>query len=73
MRSGCEHLDFVERDFIVAPHFERLPHLAEVLRQVVGEGIVVVEQQQHLQFPMLAWIRRSRCLYRKLYLSRALP
>ena len=44
---GRELLDFVERDLIVAANFELLPHLAEVLRQVVGERIVVVEKQDH--------------------------
>src|SRR5580700_12198420 len=39
--------DFIERDFVIAAHHERLAHLAKVLRQVVGEGIVVVEQQDH--------------------------
>ena len=42
-----QFLDFVERDLIVAAHFELLPHLAEILREVVGKRIVVVEQQKH--------------------------
>ena len=39
--------NFVECNFVVAMNFERLPQLAEVLRQVVGKRIVVVEQQNH--------------------------
>ena len=38
-------LDLVERDAIVATHFELLPHLAQVLREVISKGIVVVEYQ----------------------------
>ena len=45
---GAHAGDFVECDFVVAADFELLPHLAEVLRQVVGERVVVVEEQNHL-------------------------
>ena len=39
--------DLVECDPIVATHFQLLPHLAEILREVISKGIVVVEQQKH--------------------------
>ena len=39
--------DFVERDGVVAEHLHVLPQLAEVLDDVVGEAIVVVDHQQH--------------------------
>ena len=38
-------LDLVECDAIVATHFELLPHLAQILREVISKGIVVVEYQ----------------------------
>ena len=44
---GLARGDFIERDLVVAAHFELLPQLAEVLRQVVGEGVVVIDQQDH--------------------------
>ena len=47
MRSGLRCFDFLEGDLVVAADLELLPHLAEILRQVVGERIVVVEQQNH--------------------------
>ena len=47
MRSGEQLRNFIERDLVVAANFEFLPHLAEVLRQVVSERIVVVEKQNH--------------------------
>src|ERR1700746_1699895 len=50
VRTGRHHealtppcLDLVERNSIVATHFELLPHLAQVLSQVISKGIVVVE------------------------------
>lgn len=41
--------DFVESDFVVAAHGEFLSELAEVLRQVVSERIVVVDEQNHVR------------------------
>ncbi len=41
-------LDLVERDLVVAMHPHLLAQLAEVLDQVVGEAIVVVDHQQHI-------------------------
>ena len=43
MRSGCSARDLVERDLVVAAHQRRRAELAEVLREVVGERIVVVD------------------------------
>src|SRR5208282_1067301 len=55
---GAERRDFVERDAVVAAHQEFLPELAEDLSQVVGEGIVVVDEQDHCSK------RLPRCLRR---------
>ncbi|MNT40235.1 hypothetical protein D3C72_1765360 [compost metagenome] len=51
-RAGRQHqvlrrqrLDFFQRDFVVAEDLDFLPQLAEVLHEVVGEGIVVVDHQ----------------------------
>ena len=42
-----ERLDFVERDRIVADDLDRRAELTQVLDQVPGEAVVVVEHQQH--------------------------
>src|ERR1700683_1325346 len=44
---GLELLDLVEADLIVSADQQLLTELTEVLRQVVGKGIVVVEEQNH--------------------------
>src|SRR6266851_10020729 len=53
-RAGRDHNpigltthDFFDGDFIVAVDFDLATQLAEVLREVVGKGIVVVEKQDH--------------------------
>jgi hypothetical protein len=47
MRSGCKRLDVRHRHRVVAPHLHLGPQLAQVLDQVVGEGVVVVDHQYH--------------------------
>ena len=42
-----ERLDFVERDFVVAKDFHVGAELAQIVIQVVGERIVIVDQQNH--------------------------
>ena len=37
--------DFLDRDLIVAPHFHIGAQFSEILDQVVGERIVVVEDE----------------------------
>ena len=39
--------NFFHGNFVVAMHFDLTTQLAEILREVVGKGIVVVEQQDH--------------------------
>ncbi len=39
--------NFIHSNFVVAVHFDLATQLAEILREVVGEGIVVVEKQNH--------------------------
>ena len=53
-RAGRNHnafrpqiLNLVQSYLVIAADFQILPHLAEILRQVVGKRIVVVEQQNH--------------------------
>src|SRR5579862_6241410 len=36
--------NFIQRNLVVAAHFQLAPQLAQILRQVVSEGIVVVEE-----------------------------
>ena len=49
---GCVGLDLVERDLVVAddPQVEPRVDLAEPLDQVVGERVVVVDQEDHAGF-----------------------
>ena len=47
MRSGRMARDLVERDLVVALDDRRRAQLAEVLGQVQGERIVVVDEQNH--------------------------
>ena len=44
---GRERADVVERDLVVAPDERRRAQLAEVLRQVERERVVVVEEKNH--------------------------
>src|SRR5580704_4119258 len=53
--------DLVKRDLVVAADFQRFAQLAEELGQVVGEGIVVVDEQDHGSNPF-AWLFRFRAL-----------
>jgi hypothetical protein len=40
--------DCVDGDFVVAKHLDLFAQLAEILHQVVGEAVVVVDHQQHV-------------------------
>ena len=42
---GAEGLDFSEGDFVVAADFDLGAQFSEILDEVVGEGIVVVEDE----------------------------
>ena len=42
-----ELFDLIERDLIVAMHLHIHAHFAEVLDEVVGERIVIIDDQQH--------------------------
>ena len=44
---GLERLDFLQGHDIVANDFHFCTELAKVLHEVVGEGIVVVDDEQH--------------------------
>ncbi len=35
-------------DLVVTPHHHRLPQLTKVLHEVVGEGVIIVDHQQHV-------------------------
>lgn len=39
--------DLLQRDLVIAMDLHLGPHLAEVLDEVVGEGVVIVDDQQH--------------------------
>ena len=44
---GRQGLDLFHAQFVVAHHLDLGLELAEVLHQVVGEGVVVIDHQQH--------------------------
>ena len=45
-RLECFHL--VHRDHVIAENFHLRSKLAEILDEVVGEGVVVIEDEEHL-------------------------
>ena len=51
MRSGCSCSISSSVIWSLRRTSSCLPHLAEILREVVGEGIVVVEEQDHVAIP----------------------
>jgi len=44
---GCFLANFIERDLVVAMHLHLRAQFSEVLDEVVGERIVVVDDKQH--------------------------
>ena len=54
-------LDFVQRDLVVAVDFDLRAKLAQALDEVVGEGIVVVDDQDHVPFPLVA-VRKTQAM-----------
>jgi hypothetical protein len=54
-------LNLLRRYLVVAPHHDLRAQLAQVLNEVVGEGVVVVENEDHVEFQCSAlrgYIRR---------------
>ena len=47
MQRPFETGDLLERHLVIAPYLHLRPHLAKVLDQIVGEGIVVVDDKEH--------------------------
>ena len=47
IRSGCQRLDLLQRDRVVAMDVDVGAQLAEILDEVPGEAVVVVDHQQH--------------------------
>ena len=48
---GAHRFDFVDCDLIVAANFDLSPQLSQVLDQVVGERIVIVEDENQVATP----------------------
>src|ERR1700686_1580800 len=50
-------LDLFDGDFVVAAHFDLLAQLTEILHEVVGKRIVVVDDQKHVkcQWSVVSW------------------
>ena len=63
---GAQGGDLVESDLVVAADIELLAHLAEILGEVVGEGVVVVEEEDHDFFPGLWAISSAETIARAL-------
>ena len=49
MRSGLEILNLLDGQFVVAADDHLRPQLTHVLHQVVGERVVVVENEDHVR------------------------
>src|SRR6185437_4176717 len=47
--AGIESFNIPDGNLVIAAHLNGLTHLAEILHQVVGEGIVVVEDEDHAE------------------------
>src|SRR5580704_6306446 len=46
--------NLIQRNHVIPAHQKRLSHLPEILRQVVGKRIVVIQQQNHFTGPRAA-------------------
>jgi len=53
---GLPLFNFFRSDLIVAAHLNLLPQFPDVLYEVVGEGIVIVEDKDHLE-PLILYAR----------------
>jgi len=53
-------LNFVDRDLIVAPNFHLRAKFSEILDEVVGKGIVIVENEDHGIVQRLVYTRSNR-------------
>ena len=49
--------DLIERDLIIAADFHDGSHLAKVLDEVVGEGVVVIDDEEHAGEVPGSWFR----------------
>ena len=49
---GAERLDFRDADLVVAAHLDLRPQLAQILHQVVGKRVVIVENEDHGTKPL---------------------
>ena len=47
---GTEAFDFLDRDLVVPPHLDLRAQFSQVLNQVVGKRIVVVEDEDHGEY-----------------------
>jgi len=45
--AGSSLFDFVQRDLIVATYLDLFPRLSDVLDEIKGKGVVVVEDEDH--------------------------
>ena len=61
MRSRRQARDLVQRNFVVAGHVHVFAEFAEVLDEVVGEAVVVVDHQQHGDSTLSSTARSGRC------------
>ena len=46
--AGCQFLYFIQRDLVVPIDHDLLTQLPEILHQVVGERVVIVDHQEHV-------------------------
>src|SRR5262249_15731227 len=51
---GLHRLDFFEGYSVVSKHAQIVAHLAEILHEVIGEGVVVIDNDNHSSNPRCA-------------------
>src|SRR4030095_7741904 len=49
-----QRFDFFEGYSIISKHAQIVPHLAKILHEVVGEGVVVIDNDNHSSNPRCA-------------------
>jgi hypothetical protein len=55
-----QFFDLIKRDAVIAVHLHVCTHLAEVLDEVISEGVVIVDDQQHGWLPMHVYIGKCK-------------
>lgn len=52
---GGKFFNFLDGDLVVALHEHLAPHLAKVLHEIIGEAVVVIDDQKHERPKYMSW------------------